>query len=53
MHPNMEIEVIEISTTTMQVKEKTWKRLNALRGPGTSFDDVIQDLLDEAEGGAD
>lgn len=32
--------------THIRVTEETWKRLNARKGPGDSFDDVINDLLD-------
>lgn len=33
----------------IRVTEKTWKELNQLKGPGDSFDDVIQRLLEEDE----
>ncbi len=36
-------------TVTVRVSEQTWKRLNQRKGPGDSFDDVIEDLLDETE----
>ena len=32
--------------TTIQVSEETWRRLNALKGPGDSFEDVVESLLD-------
>jgi len=35
--------------TTVKVKEETWKRLNARKTPGKSFDDIISELLDEVE----
>jgi len=31
--------------TTIKVKGETWKRLNQLKEPGDSFDEVIQKLL--------
>lgn len=37
-------------TTTVRVSPETWKRLNQRKGPGDSFDDIISQLLDEAEG---
>lgn len=33
------------ATTTVQVAEETWRKLNARRDPGQSFDDIIQSLL--------
>jgi len=34
-------------TTTIEVSQATWRELTSLKArPGTSFDDVIQDLLD-------
>ncbi len=35
-------------TTTIQVSEETWKQLNRQKGPGDTFDDVIQELLQES-----
>ena len=35
--------------TTVKVSTDTWKRLNRRKGPGDSFDDVIEQLLDLAE----
>lgn len=32
----------------IRVSGSTWKELNQRKTPGDSFDDVIQDLLDEA-----
>lgn len=37
--------------THVRVTEETWKRLNQMKGPGDSFDDVIQRLLDDHEDG--
>jgi|GEM_PF-3177637 len=38
--------------THIRVTEETWSRLNRLKGPGDSFNDVIEALLDdEAEEG--
>ena len=34
------------STTTIEVKNETWKELNAKKEPGESFDDVIQRVLE-------
>jgi predicted CopG family antitoxin len=40
--------------TTIKVKGETWKRLNQLKEPGDSFDEVIQKLLKEdAEEGSE
>lgn len=36
-------------TTTLQVSTETWKQLNARKDVGETFDDVIQELLEEAE----
>lgn len=36
--------------THIRVTTETWKELNALKEPGESFDDVLQRLLDAAEG---
>lgn len=35
--------------THIRVTEDTWGRLNRLKGPGDSFDDVLTDLVDERE----
>ena len=35
--------------THVRVTEETWKRLNARKGPGDSFEDVIRTMLDELE----
>ena len=36
--------------TSVRVKTETWKRLDELKdSPGKSFDDVINELLDESE----
>lgn len=32
--------------TTVRVHRSTWRRLNRLRSPGETFDDIIVDLLD-------
>lgn len=42
----------------MRVSEETWERLNRRRGPGDTFDEIIEGLLDsddtaEAEQPAD
>ncbi|APW98876.1 hypothetical protein CHINAEXTREME_14305 [Halobiforma lacisalsi AJ5] len=36
--------------TTIQVTEETWRQLNVRKNPGETFDDVIQRLLEEADG---
>jgi len=33
----------------MRVSKKTWKRLNQLKEPGDTFDDVINKLIDKQE----
>lgn len=33
--------------TTIKVSESTWKRLNAKKSPGDTFEDVLQRLLDD------
>jgi len=33
--------------TTIEVSEKTWKELNAMKDPGESFDDVIGRILED------
>lgn len=33
----------------VRVTEETWSELNARKGPGDSFNDVIQRLLEETE----
>lgn len=35
--------------TSAQIKKNTWARLNRLKEPGDSMDDVINRLLDEYE----
>lgn len=35
--------------TTVAVAEENWERLNRLKRPGESFDDVIGRLLDSRE----
>jgi predicted CopG family antitoxin len=38
--------------TSIRIKVKTWQRLNDLKqGPGDSFDEVINRLLDEHHAG--
>jgi len=34
-------------TTAVNVDTRTWRRLNALKRPGESFDDVVDRLLDD------
>ena len=40
----------ESDTTTIEVRRETWQQLNALKeGPGDSFDDVIQRLIEDRD----
>ena len=34
----------------LKVSEETWRRLNARKKPGDTFEDVVQRLLEEADG---
>jgi predicted CopG family antitoxin len=34
--------------TSIRIKVDTWRRLRSRKGPGESFDDVINEILDEA-----
>lgn len=37
-------------TTAIRVSKDTWRRLSALKSdPGQSFDDIVTELLDEAD----
>lgn len=36
--------------TTIQITEETWRELNMRKNPGETFDDVIQRLLEDADG---
>lgn len=33
--------------TNIRIKKGTWRHLHEMKDPGESFDDVIQELLDE------
>jgi hypothetical protein len=35
--------------TSIRIHRSTWKRLHDRKEPGTSFDDILTDLLDEVE----
>lgn len=35
--------------TNVRVSNENWKRLNSMKEPGESFDDVIGRLLDQTE----
>jgi len=35
--------------TSIRIKVDTWERLRARKGPGESFNDVINDVLDIVE----
>lgn len=39
--------------TTVRISNETWHRLNDRKGPGVSFDEIINQLLDEAESDED
>ena len=39
------------SDTNIGISNETWRRLNARKHPGESFDDVLQRLLDETDDG--
>lgn len=36
-------------STTIEVKDDTWERLNDRKGRGESFDDIVRELLDVDE----
>lgn len=36
-------------STTIRISRDTWDDLHAKKSPGESFDDVLQELLDETE----
>lgn len=38
-----------MAKTTIEVTDGTWKRLHQRKERGQSFNDVLEDLLDEAE----
>ena len=38
-------------STTIRVKRETWTTLHDLRDPGQSFDDLLQELLDDGDAG--
>ncbi len=38
-------------STTIEVKNETWRELNSRKEPGDSFDDVIQRLLEHEPDG--
>ena len=38
-------------STTIRVKRETWSTLHDLRDPGQSFDDLLQELLDDGDAG--
>lgn len=37
----------------VKISEDTWRRLNAQKAPGDTFDDVVQDLLDRHQDGVE
>lgn len=42
-----------MGTTTIEVKDDTYDRLNDRKGRGVSFDDVVSEALDALENGED
>jgi len=36
-------------STNIKVSPSTWRRLNSLKRPGDTFDDVLQRVLDESD----
>ena len=38
-----------MGTTTIEVKDSTWKELNSMKRKGDSFDDVINRLLESED----
>lgn len=40
-------------TTNIRISRETWKRLNARKEPGDSFDEVIERLIEQADAEAD
>ena len=40
----------EDNITSVQIKHNTWRTLHEMKGPGDSFDDVIQRLLTSHSG---
>lgn len=49
-----QVDVLEMSgdreKTNIEIYRDTWRRLNSLKeGPGDSFDDVINRLIEQAE----
>ena len=36
------------ATETIRIRPETWRRLNNLKEPGDTFDDVVTKLLDDA-----
>ena len=35
--------------TTIRIKRDTWRRLRDRKGPGESFDEVLTEILDDAD----
>jgi predicted CopG family antitoxin len=46
-------EAIRNDATTVRIRNDTWKRLNARKEQGDTFDDVLNRLLDETKGNSD
>lgn len=38
-----------MDTTTIEVSDDTWTRLHQRKQRGQSFDDVVQDLLEDSD----
>lgn len=44
------VAIMAEETTTIQISQETWRRLNGRKeGPNDTFDDVLQRLLDETQ----
>lgn len=39
----------DTDTHTVRVHDDTWTRLHLLKGPGDSFNDIIEQALDESD----
>lgn len=37
--------------TTITIEKQTWKKLNARKEPGESFDEVVTRLIEESDNG--
>jgi len=39
-----------VEKTTIEIRVETWQRLNGMKTPGESFDDVITRVLEDRDG---